>query len=775
MANTSVPDMDEVSSTVGTDKLYLARGATDHSISATNLAASIGTGDVQAGDVDAESSSDGYVLTSDGAGNAAWEVIPAAGGGVTTSGSPVANDFARFTDSSTVEGRSYAEVQADLSLEIGTDVQAWDTVLDGTTASFTTADETKLDAIESSATADQSDAEIRTAVEAATDSNVFTDADHTKLNAIEASADVTDTANVTAAGALMDSEVDADIKTLSLPASTTISAFGATLVDDAAASNARTTLDVDQAGTDNSTDVTLAGTPDYITLAGQVLTRNQIDLTADITGNLPVGNLNSGTSASSATYWRGDGTWATPAGGGGGDAWGDAVDAVITPDADGTRDLATTGTRFGTAYFDNLDITTNIVVGGTVDGRDLATDGTKLDAIESAADVTDATNVAAAGAVMTETNDLSAAVTWTNIPIANVPTGTSGVTVALGNHTHTGVYEPADATILKDADIGGSVQAWAAVLDGTTASFTSADETKLDAIEAAADVTDTANVTAAGALMDSEVDADIKTLALPASTTISTFGASLIDDAAASNARTTLDVDQAGTDNSTDVTLAGTPDYITLAGQVLTRAQIDVTTDITGNIPVGNLNSGTSASSSTFWRGDGTWATPAGGGGDPTENVILTATKTSGQNINGVEGTETDLTWDVVTQDTGELTSFSSGDADAIFTNAGWVNIHASAYVSDGVVNNRSMWSLSLYHYDSGDSLKYSYHGDMQYNRDDNAAYDSSGGCVTQNMMLVAAGDYIYVRMRVFDDGTSGTSQTLDTTYSKLRIAQIVF
>jgi hypothetical protein len=72
---------------------------------------------------------------------------------------------------------------------------------------FTDADHTKLNSIESSATADQTNAEIRTAVEAASDSNVFTDADHTKLNAIEASADVTDTANVTSAGALMDSEL----------------------------------------------------------------------------------------------------------------------------------------------------------------------------------------------------------------------------------------------------------------------------------------------------------------------------------------------------------------------------------------------------------------------------------------------------------------------------------------------------------------------------------------------------------------------------------------
>jgi len=53
---------------------------------------------------------------------------------------------------------------------------------------MTVSERSKLTAIEASATADQTDAEIRTAVEAATDSNVFTDADHTKLNGIETAA-----------------------------------------------------------------------------------------------------------------------------------------------------------------------------------------------------------------------------------------------------------------------------------------------------------------------------------------------------------------------------------------------------------------------------------------------------------------------------------------------------------------------------------------------------------------------------------------------------------
>mgnify|MGYP003323120107 CR=1 FL=1 len=62
-----------------------------------------------------------------------------------------------------------------------------DAMLSGGTA-LTSAEKTKLTNIEIAATADQTNDEIRTAVESATNSNVFTDADHTKLNNIEENA-----------------------------------------------------------------------------------------------------------------------------------------------------------------------------------------------------------------------------------------------------------------------------------------------------------------------------------------------------------------------------------------------------------------------------------------------------------------------------------------------------------------------------------------------------------------------------------------------------------
>ena len=106
-------------------------------------------------------------------------------------------------------------------------------------------------------------------------------------------------------------------------------------------------------------------------------------------------------------------------------------------------------------------------------------------------------------------------------------------------------------------------------------------------------------------------------------------------------------VDQVDPKTATTLTLGTSgdtvdiPSGVTLSGAgTITASAANLAASgaggVTGNLPVANLNSGTSASSSTFWRGDGTWVA-AGGDNTPAFQAKLSANQNP-----------TDLTWTVV-------------------------------------------------------------------------------------------------------------------------------
>ena len=336
---------------------------------------------------------------------------------------------------------------------------------------------------------------------------------------------------------------------------TDLTSFARSILDDADAATVRATIGVDAAGTDNSTDVTLSGAYDYLTIAGQVITLGQVDLTTDVTGALPIAN--GGTGSTTAADAR----------------------TALGVDAAGT------------------DNSTDVTLAGAYDYLTISGQQITLGQVDLTTDVTGVLPSANIGTHTHAASDVTSG-TFADALIAqsNVTQHQAALSITESQISDLGTYQVEDAGLTS---ISGLTTAADKMLY-TTASdvyavtdLTSFARSILDDGDAAT-VRATIGVDAAGT--DNSTDVTLAAVAsnyltisgqeITANTVPLSLGGTGATNAA--DARTALGVDAAGTDNSTDVTLTGSYDYLALSGQQITLGQIDLTTDVTGNLPYAN-------------------------------------------------------------------------------------------------------------------------------------------------------------------------------------------
>jgi hypothetical protein len=140
---------------------------------------------------------------------------------------------------------------------------------------------------------------------------------------------------------------------------------------------------------------------------------------------------------------------------------------VLLKDALGNNLIQAISGNYVSLYHDNdsrfntsatgVNVTGHITVSGEVDGRNVASDGFKLDSIEANADVTDATNVTAAGALMdSEVTNLAQVKAFDTTDYATAAQGAKADTAhGWGDHSTEG-YLTGNQTITLSGAVTGS-------------------------------------------------------------------------------------------------------------------------------------------------------------------------------------------------------------------------------------------------------------------------------------------------------------------------------